>query len=117
MHSVILHLPDSMWAVHPVFHVSMLEPSLPNTIPNQIHLPPIPVIIDGEPEYEISEILNTKINRHRQPFNLLYLVRWSGYEGTDDETSWVLATELSNASEIVTEFRSQYPSKPEPWPS
>ena len=33
-HSVILHLPDSMQAVHPVFHVSMLEPSLPNTILN-----------------------------------------------------------------------------------
>ena len=74
-------------------------------------------MIDGEPEYEISEILDTKIDRRRQPCNLLYLVHWSGYEGTEDKTSWVLATELSNASEIVTEFHSQYPSKPGPWPS
>ena len=40
MHSVILRLPDSMRAVHPVFHVSMLEPSLPNTILNRIQPPP-----------------------------------------------------------------------------
>ena len=106
-----------MQAVHLVFHVSMLEPSLPNTIPNRIQPPPAPVVIDGEPEYEISEILDTKIDRCRRLCNLLYLVCWSGYEGTDDETSWVLATELSNASEIITEFHSQYPSKPGPWPS
>ena len=116
MHSVILRLPDSMQAVHPVFHISMLEPSLLNTIPNRIQPPPAPIVIDGEPEYEISEILDTKINHCRRLCNLLYLVHWSGYKGTDDETAWVLATELSNASEVVTEFHSQYPSKPGPWP-
>ena len=116
-HSVILCLPDSMRAVHPVFHVSMLEPSLPNTIPNRIQPPPALIVIDGEPKYEISEILDTKIDRRQWPCNLLYLVRWSSYEGTDDKTSWVLATELSNASKIITEFHSRYPSKPGLWPS
>ena len=33
-HSVTLQLPDSLRAVHPVFHVSMLEPAFPNTIPD-----------------------------------------------------------------------------------
>ena len=106
-----------MRAVHPVFHVSMLEPSVPNTIPNRTEPPPALVVIDGEPEYEVTEILDSKIDRHRQPCNLLYLVRWSGYEGTDKETSWLLATELGNASKIVAEFHTQYPSKPGPWPS
>ena len=117
MHSVILRLPDSMRAVHPVFHVSMQEPSVPNTIPNRTEPPPTPVVIDGEPEYEITEILNSKTNHHQQPCNLLYLVRWSGYEGTDEETSWVLATELGNASKIIAKFHTRYPSKPGPWPS
>ena len=31
--SFTLRLPDSMWAVHPVFHVSMLEPAHGNVIP------------------------------------------------------------------------------------
>jgi hypothetical protein len=75
-----------MHAVHPVFHVSMLEPSTPNSILNHIQPPPPLVIIDEEPEYKISEILNSKLDK-RQACKLLYLVRWSGYEGTDEETS------------------------------
>ena len=33
-HSVTLHLPDSLCAIHPMFHVSMLEPTTLNVIPN-----------------------------------------------------------------------------------
>ena len=32
-HSVTLRLPDNLRAVHLVFHVSMLEPTTPNSIP------------------------------------------------------------------------------------
>ena len=45
---------------------------------------------------------------------MLYLVRWAGYEGTDEETSWLLATELGNASELVENFHAKYPGKPGP---
>jgi hypothetical protein len=103
-----------MRSVHPVFHVSQLEPAVPNTIPNRIQPPPPPVEVDGEPEYEISEILDSKLDRRRHHCQLLYLVRWSGYEGTDEETSWLLATELGNASDLVADFHSAYPDKPGP---
>ena len=33
-HSVTLRLPDNLRAIHPVFHVSMLDPATPNTIPD-----------------------------------------------------------------------------------
>ena len=33
-HSFTLRLPEHLCAIHPVFHVSQLEPSVPNTIPN-----------------------------------------------------------------------------------
>jgi hypothetical protein len=64
-HSITVRLPDSMCSVHPVFHVSQLEPATPNTIPNRIQLPPPPVEVNGEPEYEISEILDSKLDRWR----------------------------------------------------
>jgi hypothetical protein len=51
-----------MHAVHPIFHVSQLEPTTPNTILNQTQEPPPPVIFDGEPEFEILEILNSKVD-------------------------------------------------------
>jgi hypothetical protein len=104
-----------MRAVHPIFHVSMLEPTTPNSIPNRNQPPPPPVEIDGEPEYEISEILDSKIDKHHRPCNVLYLVRWAGYEGTDEETSWILASELGNAPELTSDFHAAYPTKPGPW--
>jgi hypothetical protein len=45
---------------------------------------------------------------------LLYLVKWAGYEGTDEETLWLLATELGHAVEIVTDFHDAYPDKSGP---
>ena len=36
----------------------------------------------------------------------------TGYEGTDEETSWILVTELGHASEIVTKFHTAYPTLP-----
>jgi Chromo (CHRromatin Organisation MOdifier) domain len=94
----------------------MLEPSTPNSVPNRVQPPPPPVIIDEEPEYEISEILDSKLDK-RQACKLLYLVRWSGYEGTDEENSWILANELRHASEIVSKFHLRYLSQPGPLPN
>ena len=104
-----------MRSVHPVFHVSQLEVCTLNTIPNQDQPPPPPVEVDGEPEYEIEEILDSKIDRRRRHCQLLYLVSWLGYEGTDDETSWLLATELGHATELVEDFHRKYPDKPGPF--
>ena len=98
----------------PGFHVSMLEPAFPNTIPDRVQPPPPPVMVNDEPEFEISEILDTKIDNRRRACKLLYLVRWTGYEGTDEETSWILASELGHASELVMEFHAKYPAKPGP---
>jgi Chromo (CHRromatin Organisation MOdifier) domain/Integrase core domain len=113
-HSYTLRLPDSMRAIHPVFHVSQLEPATPNSIPNRVQPPPPPVTIDREQEFEISEILDSKIDKRRRACKLLYLVRWEGYEGTDEETSWVLASELGHAQELISDFHSAHPDKPGP---
>jgi len=113
-HSYTLRLSEAMKAIHPVFHVSQLEPFTPNTIPNRIQPPPPPVIIDGELEFEISEILDSKIDKRRRACKLLYLVRWEGHEGTDEETSWILASELGHASDLLADFHASYPHKPGP---
>jgi len=103
-----------MCTIHPIFHVSQLELAIPNTIPDQIQPPPPPVEVDGEPEFEISEILDSKVDRRHRTCKLLYLVRWSGYEGTDEETSWLLATELGNTTELLENYHVRYLDKPGP---
>ena len=104
-----------MQAVHPVFHVSMLEPTHGNVILECTQSPLPPVKINGELGYEISEILNSKINKCQKHCNIVNLVCWTSYEGTDEETSWILANELGHASEIITDFHRAYPDKPGPW--
>ena len=74
-----------MRSVHPVFHMSILEPAMFNTFSERIQPAPTPVIIDREPEYEISQIVDSKIDR-RQICKLLYKVIWLGYEDTGDKS-------------------------------
>ena len=115
-HSYTLRLPDTIRGHHPVFHVSMLEPETPNEIPNRVQSPPPPVEVEGELEYEIAEVVDSKIDR-RRACKLLYLARWLGYENTEDEFSWLPATELEHAKELISDFHSAYPDKPGPLPN
>ena len=61
--------------------------------------PPSPIIIDGEREYEVEDIIS-----HRYAGNRLqYLIRWSGHREDDD--SWEPAAEIRrNCSDLVREY-------------
>jgi len=63
----------------------MLEPTTSNTFSERTQLAPASVIIDREPEHEISWIVDSKIN-HQWACKLLYKVIWLGYEDTEDES-------------------------------
>ena len=107
--SFTLCLPESIRSVHPVFHVLMLEPTTSNTFSERIQPAPAPVIINGESEYEISQIVDSKIDRW-WACKLLYKVIWLGYEDTGDESK------LSHAVDLVSDFHIAYPAKPGPLP-
>ena len=92
----------------------MLEPATLNPIPDQVQPPPLPIIVDDEPEFKISKILNSKIDNHHHAWKLLYLVHWTGYEGTDEETSWILTSELGHTSKLIVDFHAAYLAKPGP---
>jgi len=102
-----LDLPPSM-KIHDVFHVSLLEPYSPNTIPGRQQDPPPPVIVEDETEYEVNKILDSKILRRK----LFYLVDWKGYNPS--ERSWEPASHLTHCPDLVQEFHLQYPLKPAP---
>jgi len=93
----------------------MLEPATSNTFSERIQPAPTPVIIDREPEYEISQIVDSKIDCWRA-CKLLYKVIWLGYEDTGDESEWIPTSELTHAADLVSNFYITYPTKPCPLP-
>ena len=101
-HSVTLQLPDSLHTVHPVFHISILEPATLNPIHYCIQPPSPPIVVNDKPEFEISKILNSKIDNHHHACKPLYLVHWTGYEGTDPGSSLPSSDILPNLLWIST---------------
>jgi hypothetical protein len=101
-----LNLPATM-NVHPVFHVSLLEPVRDDSFPSQVATPPGPIIIEGEPEYEVEEVLDSRMFRRQ----LQYLIKWCRWD--------ILTSEYAigmNKLKAIEEFHARYPNKPGPLP-
>ena len=104
LRAIRLRLPESV-RLHPVFHVSLLEPAANDPYPGQLQPPPPPVEVDGEEEWLVDDILDARI-RYR---NLQYLVKWTGY----DQPAWEDATNV-NGLQAVDNFHQAHPDKPSP---
>ena len=65
--------------VHPVFHISLLEPHVENTFPSRVVAPPPLENVDSYPEFEVDRILDSKIRRGK----IMYLVDWVGYDASE----------------------------------
>ena len=101
-----LKLPSS-WKVHPVFNEARLKPYIPLAFESQKKDPPPPPdLIGDELEYEVEEVLDSRIQRKK----LQYLVKWKGYP--NEENTWEPEDCLANAKDRVTAFHKQYPSAP-----
>jgi len=101
-----LRLPHRMKQLHPVFNVVKLTPAPDDSITGrktEDHPPPI--VIDGEPEWEVEEILNSRWHRRR----FQYLIKWKGYGR--EHNSWESAPEVS-APELIAEFHCKHPGAP-----
>jgi hypothetical protein len=61
--------------IHPVFNVDQLYLANNNLLLGQVQEPPLPVFIDGSPEYNAAKVLDCYYRSKRYQ----YLVCWTGY--------------------------------------
>jgi len=102
-----LALPPPVRRLHLVFNVVKLSPTPHDLIVGRRqNPPPPPELVDGEEEYIVEEILNSRMFR----WKLQYLVKWEGY-GIEGNT-WKYLENLAHAPEKVTEFHTRNPGAP-----
>jgi hypothetical protein len=98
-----LELP-TQWSIHPVFHIDLLTPYRETIMHGPNFTRPTPELIDGEEEYTVEKILDSRhFGRRRR---LQYLVKWEGYPDADN--MWVDKDDVF-ADDKVREFKASNP--------
>ena len=96
-----LKLPPQ-WKIHNVFHTTLLTPYKETTLNGNQNQEPTPELVDGQPEWEVEQIL--QVRQHR--CQVQYLIRWKGFSEAHD--SWKLATNI-HTEELIQEFYKRHP--------
>jgi hypothetical protein len=98
-----LELP-TQWSIHPVFHIDLLTPYQETIMHGPNFTRPTPELIDGEEEYSVERILDSR--RHGRRWRLQYLVKWEGYPDVDN--MWIDKDDVF-ADDKVWEFKLSNP--------
>ena len=77
-HAVHLDMPTG---IHSIFHVDLLRPAVTDPLSSQASddMQPPAVMVDGEEEYDVEEILDEKYTKQGRESQFKYKVKWTGY--------------------------------------
>jgi hypothetical protein len=99
-----LELPASI-RIHRVQPFSLLDPVVEDPSEGQVVLPPPPVAVNREEEYQVSSVEDSRMYRSQ----LQYLIGWTGYHSLTWEPAKIV-----DGLQAVEEFHQRYPGKPGP---
>jgi len=89
-----------------VFNIVKLSAALDDLIPGRKpQAPPPPIVIDGEPEWEVEEVLDSRWHQRRFQF----LIKWKGF--SREHNSWEVASDVK-APDLVAEYYRRHPAAP-----
>ena len=91
---------------HRTFLVSLLHAAADDPLPGQVVLPPLPVVVEGEEEWKVGEILDSS----RASGWLQYLVKWRGFA----DPTWEPKENLVEPVEAVDINHGRYLERPVP---
>jgi hypothetical protein len=93
-----IKLPPSLWHLHLVFLIVKLLPAADDPIPGRRAKPlPPPVLVEGNEEFEVEKILNSRICWHC----LKYLVKWKGYDS--GHNTWAVHYNV-HTPDVIADF-------------
>jgi len=101
-----LDLPPSI-RIHNTFHISLLELYHDDKFSSQRPQPPPPIIVEGESEYELEQIIDSRLHYGK----LQYRAKWTGYPPEHDKV-WYPYADFQNAGIAKQQFHQKYPRKP-----
>ena len=91
--------------LHPVFHASLLLPYKKMEEHGPNFLEPPPDVIEGEGEYEVEQVLDSRCSGRKK--QLQYLLKWKGYSKVYN--SWEPADQV-HATELIGNSYKQKPT-------
>jgi len=101
-----LKLPHELRQLHPVFNVVKLSTTPDDPIPGRKpQAPPPPIVVNGEPEWEVKEVLDSHWHRRRFQF----LIKWKGF--SREHNSWEAASDVK-APDLVAEYYRKHLAAP-----
>ena len=99
-----LKLPYGMRQLYPVFNIVKLSTAPDDPISErklQVLLPPI--VINGKPEWEVEEILDSRWHQRRFQF----LIKWKGF--SREHNSWEVASDVK-VPDLIAEYYRKHPA-------
>jgi Chromo (CHRromatin Organisation MOdifier) domain len=72
--------------------------------------PPPDIVNREEEHYKVKKVLQSCPTPNRK--GVQYLIKWKGYPNS--ENSWLPATQMKHAAELVKQFHSKFPKAPRP---
>ena len=99
-----LELPPQ-WKIHDIFYTSLLTPYQETQEHGANFIEPPSNIIEGEPEWEIEHVIQSRRFGHNKKKQ--YLVHWKGYSPLHD--SWVNENDM-NANDLIADFYNSHPA-------
>jgi len=93
-----LKLPHGLRQLYLVFNVVKLSTAPDDPIPGRKpRAPPPPIIVNGELEWEVEEVLDSRWHRRRFQF----LIKWKGF--SRKHNSWEVASDVK-APDLIAEY-------------
>ena len=90
-----LQLPPTL-KIHPVFHVSLLQPWHTDAeFPQHQEVAPPGPVVEDDNQYTVHSLLDKRRVRYGRRQVIQYLVRWEGYGPQDD--TWVAETDIEDS--------------------